>query len=170
MAPGDVSWAMLSAIVGAPTGALAVIRYARRRGTKPRPWLTALLARRPTKLAAIALANKEKRRYVVLAPFMSEQLDRKLIETNWDDVQRVISAFHNRVVAPSLILRKLGTTPRQGALSLAMREIGRIERTLHTLDWIENLGLRADTTDVLNKGEARHTRWPALLSSCRECY
>jgi transposase len=39
-------------------GALAVIRYAKIYGSKHRPWLTALLARRPTKIAAIALANK----------------------------------------------------------------------------------------------------------------
>ena len=39
------------------TGALAVIRYAKIHGTR-RPWLSALLARRPTKVAAIALANK----------------------------------------------------------------------------------------------------------------
>jgi len=39
-------------------GALAVIRYAKIHGTKHRPWLTALLGRRPTKVAAIALANK----------------------------------------------------------------------------------------------------------------
>ena len=37
-------------------GALAVI--AKIHGTKHRPWLTALLARRPTKVTAIALANK----------------------------------------------------------------------------------------------------------------
>ena len=40
------------------TGALAVIRYDKIHGTRHRPWLTALLARRPTKVAAIALANK----------------------------------------------------------------------------------------------------------------
>ncbi|WP_420737715.1 IS110 family transposase [Bradyrhizobium japonicum] len=39
-------------------GALAVIRYAKIHGTGHRRWLTALLARRPTKVAAIALANK----------------------------------------------------------------------------------------------------------------
>jgi transposase len=39
-------------------GALAVIRYAKLHGTNHRPWLTGLLARRPTKVAAIALANK----------------------------------------------------------------------------------------------------------------
>jgi len=40
------------------SGALAVIRYAKIHGTKHRPWLTRLLARRPTKVAAVALANK----------------------------------------------------------------------------------------------------------------
>ena len=39
-------------------GALAVIRCAKIRGTGHRPWLTGLLARRPTKVVAIALANK----------------------------------------------------------------------------------------------------------------
>ena len=102
-------------------------------------------------------AFEAKSRYGALMPFMGERLDCKLIEANWDDVQRVIAAFRNRVVTPSLILRKLGATPRQSALSLALREIGRIERTIHTLDWIEDKGLRADTTDELNKGEARHT-------------
>src|SRR5262249_56536618 len=38
--------------------ALAVIRYAKIYGTKHRPWLTAFLARPPTQVAAIALANK----------------------------------------------------------------------------------------------------------------
>ena len=39
-------------------GALAVIRYAKIHGAKHRPWLAALLARKPMKIAAIALANK----------------------------------------------------------------------------------------------------------------
>jgi transposase len=39
-------------------GALAVIRYAKIHGTKHRPWLAKLLERRPTKVTAIALANK----------------------------------------------------------------------------------------------------------------
>jgi transposase len=39
-------------------GALAVIRYAKIHGAGHRPWLKALLARRSTKVAAIALANK----------------------------------------------------------------------------------------------------------------
>jgi transposase len=41
-------------------GALAVIRYAERHGTK-RPWLVQLMARRTTKIAAVGLANKTAR-------------------------------------------------------------------------------------------------------------
>jgi transposase len=41
-------------------GAIAVIRYAQRHGTR-RPWLVQLLVRRPAKVAAVALANKNAR-------------------------------------------------------------------------------------------------------------
>jgi transposase len=39
-------------------GAMAVIRYAQKHGTDRRPWLGRLMARRPTMVAAVALANK----------------------------------------------------------------------------------------------------------------
>ena len=40
------------------TGAMAVIRYAQKYGMQKRPWLGRLMERRPTKVAAVALANK----------------------------------------------------------------------------------------------------------------
>jgi transposase len=42
-------------------GATAVIRYAQKHGTKNRPWLGRLMERRPTRVAAVALANKTAR-------------------------------------------------------------------------------------------------------------
>lgn len=48
------------------------------------------------------------------------------------------------------------TYPRQNGLSQALREIGRIERTLFTLDWLEKPDLRRQATVELNKGEARN--------------
>jgi transposase len=39
-------------------GAMVVIRYARKHGTQKRPWLGRLMERRPTKVAAVALASK----------------------------------------------------------------------------------------------------------------
>ena len=56
-----------------------------------------------------------------------------------------------------MLLRKLSNYPRQNGLALALREIGRIERTLFILDWLENVGdLRQRVTDGLNKGESRN--------------
>src|SRR3954454_9255712 len=42
-------------------GAVAVLRHARERATKDGQWVRALLAHKPTKLAAVALANKTAR-------------------------------------------------------------------------------------------------------------
>ena len=54
------------------------------------------------------------------------------------------------------MLKRLGAYPRQNGLALALREIGRIERTLFILDWLELPGLRRQATAELNKGEARN--------------
>jgi hypothetical protein len=37
---------------------MVAIRYVQKHGTKNRPWLGRLMERRPTKVAAVALANK----------------------------------------------------------------------------------------------------------------
>ena len=58
--------------------------------------------------------------------------------------------------ATSAILKKLSAYPRQNGLAKALREIGRIERTLFTLDWIKNPDLRRRAHLGLNKGEARN--------------
>ena len=52
-------------------GALAVIRYAKIHGTKHRPWLTALLARKPTKVAAVAIEGSKG--YTFLGEHIYEQ-------------------------------------------------------------------------------------------------
>ncbi len=42
-------------------GAMSVIRHAKRRGTSHLPWLADIITRKPTKVAAVALANKNAR-------------------------------------------------------------------------------------------------------------
>src|ERR1700731_3658888 len=54
------------------------------------------------------------------------------------------------------MLRKLGSYPRQNGLAVALRELGRIERTLFILDWLQSVELRRRTNAGLNKGEARN--------------
>jgi TnpA family transposase len=55
------------------------------------------------------------------------------------------------------MLRKLGSYPRQNGLAVALRELGRIERTLFTLDWMQSIELRRRVQIGLNKGEARNS-------------
>jgi hypothetical protein len=43
----------------------------------------------------------------------------------------------------------------------ALRQMGRIERTLFTLDWIHDEQLRKTTTAELNKGKSRNSLVPA---------
>ena len=46
---------------------------------------------------------------------------------------------------------------------MALREIGRIERTLFTLDWLKNIDLRRRANAGLNKGEARNALVRAIF-------
>ena len=54
------------------------------------------------------------------------------------------------------MLQKLGSYPRQNGLALALRELGRLERTLFILEWLQSVDLRRRVNAGLNKGEARN--------------
>jgi TnpA family transposase len=91
-----------------------------------------------------------------LAPFIAGRPDDKLITAQWDDVLRLTTSVRTGTVSASLLLKRLGAYPRQNGLALTLREIGRIERTLHALDWLERPQLRRQATAELNKGESRN--------------
>jgi len=91
-----------------------------------------------------------------LAPFIAGRPDEKLVVAQWDDVLRLTTSVRTGTVRASLLLKRLGAYPRQNGLALALREIGRIERTLYALDWLEQPALRRQATAELNKGESRN--------------
>ena len=91
-----------------------------------------------------------------LAPFIGGQPDDKMIAAQWGDVLRLAASVRTGTVSASLMLQRLGAYPRQNGLALALREIGRIERTLFALDWLEQPQLRRQATAELNKGESRN--------------
>src|SRR4051794_15552961 len=91
-----------------------------------------------------------------LAPFIAGHPDDKRITAHWNDVLRLATSVRTGVISASLMLKRLGAYPRQNGLALALREIGRIERTLYTLDWLEHPSLRRQATAELNKGESRN--------------
>ncbi len=59
-------------------------------------------------------------------------------------------------VTASVILRKLAAYPRQNRLAVALRELGKLERTFFTLEWLQDPQLRRRSHVGLNKGEQQN--------------
>jgi TnpA family transposase len=94
--------------------------------------------------------------YPALAGLVGGTLNVRLIATHWNEILRLASSIKQGTVTASLILRKLGAYPRQNSLALALRELGRLERTLFTLQWLQSPELRQRVQLGLNKGEAKN--------------
>lgn len=85
---------------------------------------------------------KSDTNYETLAPMIGGKLNKNIILSHWDDILRLAVFIKKRTVTASLMLRKLGSYSRQNGLALALRELGRIERTLFILDWLQSTELR----------------------------
>ena len=94
--------------------------------------------------------------YEGLKSMIGGALNIKLIRAHWDEILRLATSIKQGAVTASLMLRKLGSYPRQNGLAVALRELGRIERTLFILDWLQSVELRRRVHAGLNKGEARN--------------
>jgi len=86
----------------------------------------------------------------------------KLIIENWPDILRAVATMAAGVMPPSQLLKKFASYPRQHELALALREIGRIERTLFIIDWLLDADMQRRAQIGLNKGEAHHALKNAL--------
>ena len=91
-----------------------------------------------------------------LRPLVGGKVNADLIDRNWADILRVASTMAAGTMRPSQILRKLAAYPRQNELAAALREVGRIERSLFMLDWTTDPDMRRRAQVGLNKGEAHH--------------
>jgi TnpA family transposase len=99
---------------------------------------------------------KNEQDYSALQAMNGGTLNLKQIRDHWDEILRLATSIKQGTVTASLMMRKLGSYPRQNGLSIALRELGRIERTLFILDWLQNVELRRRVHAGLNKGEARN--------------
>jgi TnpA family transposase len=97
-----------------------------------------------------------------LKPLLGERLRLDAIRDNWEQILRLTSSVKMGTVQASLMLRKLSAYPRQNSLALALRELGRLERTLFILKWIQEPQLRRNVLIGLNKGELKHSLADAI--------
>jgi len=84
------------------------------------------------------------------------------IIANWPDVLRCVATMLSGRMQPSQLLKKLAARPRQHDLAIALREIGRVERTLFIIEWLLDTDMQRRAQIGLNKGEAHHALKNAL--------
>lgn len=92
--------------------------------------------------------------YPKLEAILRGQINTKVIGENYEDVLRLAHSIREGTVSASLIMGKLGSYARQNSLATALREMGRIEKTIFILNYISDESLRRKIQRGLNKGEA----------------
>lgn len=81
----------------------------------------------------------------------------KLISENWEDMLRLAGSLKLGRVSPASIMRTLQSGGHQTKLAKSIAEFGRIDKTLHTLNFINDKEKRRATLIQLNRGESRHS-------------
>lgn len=83
--------------------------------------------------------------------------------THWEELLRLGTSIRAGTVTASAMLKKLSAYPRQNGLAVALRELGRLDRSLYMLRWLLDLDLRRRAQAGLNKGEARNALARAIF-------
>ncbi len=104
------------------------------------------------KLATIEPATA----YKDLDSLIGRRVKADVIREHWGEILRLVASLQAGTVLPSAMLRRLAAYQRQNQLDLALQELGRVERTLFMLDWLESPKLRQRCQAGLNKSEQRH--------------
>jgi TnpA family transposase len=94
---------------------------------------------RPEEPATLQL--RQSSAYPTLEPLIAGRINVALIRTYWAEILRVAASIRTGTVTASLIMRQLASYPRQNGVAAALRESGRLERTLFTLDWARGPGI-----------------------------
>ena len=74
--------------------------------------------------------------------FTNKPIDWELIETHYHDMLRVVSSIQKGKIKASTILRKLCSKSRKNKLYYAFRELGRVQRTIFLLNYINEPEMR----------------------------
>ena len=76
-----------------------------------------------------------------------------LIEDQWDDILRFIATIQLKITTASQLFKRLNSYSRQYPLYRALKEFGKITKTLFILKYCDDLQLRQAIEKQLNKGE-----------------
>ena len=83
-------------------------------------------------------------------------IDTKLIEDNWDDILRFVATIKLKHTTASQLFKRLNSYSNQHPLYQALKEFGKIIKTLFILRYIDDIELRQSIEKQLNKIEHAH--------------
>lgn len=95
--------------------------------------------------------------YGPLNAISAHQISLQKIAPYWEDILRLVGSLKLGRVPAVDIMRTLQVGERPTRLALAIAEFGRIEKTLHTLSYIDDEDKRRATLTQLNRSEGRHS-------------
>jgi TnpA family transposase len=95
--------------------------------------------------------------YGQLNVIATHRLNLQKIAPHWDDMLRLAGSLKLGRVPATGIMRTLHIGDRSTRLAQAIAEFGRIDKTLHTLTYIDDEAKRRSTLAQLNRGEGRHS-------------
>jgi TnpA family transposase len=99
----------------------------------------------------------QKADYGLLNSASAHHISLQKIAPHWDDMLRLAGSLKLGRVPATGIMRTLQVGDRPTRLAQAIAEFGRIDKTLHTLTYIDDEAKRRATLTQLNRGEGRHS-------------
>ena len=84
------------------------------------------------------------------------RINTRLITENWEDMLRLAGSLKLGVVQAMSVMRTLQIGDKPTKLAQAIAELGRIDKTIHALTFINDEDKRRRTLTQLNRGEERH--------------
>lgn len=84
----------------------------------------------------------------------SAYVDTKLIADNWDSILRFIATLKLRHATASQLFKRLNSYSKQHTLYRALKEFGKIPKSLFILDYVDDAVLRQSIEKQLNKIES----------------
>ena len=84
------------------------------------------------------------------------RVNTNLIREHWDDLRQLAGSLKLGLVRATSIMRTVLADDRPTKLAQAVAEVGRIDKTIHSLTYVDDESKRRRTLTQLNRGEGRH--------------
>ena len=91
-----------------------------------------------------------------IMPLYQGVIEKTRVVKQWDTVRRLAASIRHGTGPASVLMRKLAAYPKNSQIAPALREMGKLERSIFTLNFMQDAVMQRRSLAGLNKGEAVH--------------